>query len=226
MSQKIAKLPENTLEDSPVPSPVSLPALLHFDDPALDLADYSDKSFVVFGEATRTYKDEIKKVGGRFNGKLKERSGFPGGPAWIFPMAKKSQMIEFVNSVNKHPQQKEAPILSEGCDGVSLPTVVAPVSQKVWQYVKWRVYKPSVGMKVTVKVEGVEVIGTVTDVESHKDIVDTVYVKLENGTTKLVICNGKWTVWGYLKDHTVYFSKTNSTPPSSPGDHGDDVVNI
>ena len=45
----------------------------------MNIQDYSEKSFVVYGNDTKKYKEDIKKLGGRFNSNLKDL-----GPGWIF----------------------------------------------------------------------------------------------------------------------------------------------
>ena len=52
----------------------------------IKLSDYSDKSFVVFGN-TKVYKEKIKELGGRYNQNLKNI-----GAGWIFNMSKKEQV--------------------------------------------------------------------------------------------------------------------------------------
>ena len=213
----IAILPEN-----PNPSSQS-EQLVIVENPSIKLADYSDKSFVIFGEATKTYITEIKQIGGKFNGRLKEKPGFPGGSAWIFPMKFKNQVIGFVNSVNTDKNRDKAPILSETGE-LELPTTsMRTVRISNYQWVKWKVFKPTINMTASIKAGGNESVGTVIDTEFHKDIIDTAYVSLGEGKkTKLVIINGKWQVWGYRVDHTVFFNN----PVSKTDDGIDEFVNI
>ena len=44
---------------------------------AVSIQNYNDKSFAVYGD-TRKFKDELKKLGGKWAPKLS------GGPGWIF----------------------------------------------------------------------------------------------------------------------------------------------
>ena len=62
------------------------------------------KSFIVYGEDTRTYKNQLKEMGGKFNGKLKAVEGFEGGAGWIFPTDKLASIEEFMNKVEKFVQ--------------------------------------------------------------------------------------------------------------------------
>lgn len=56
------------------------------------IEDYSAKSFAVYGE-TKSYKDLLLKLGGKFNGNLK------GGPGWIFKLADKKKVQDFIKTV-------------------------------------------------------------------------------------------------------------------------------
>lgn len=60
-----------------------------FDD--INIKDYSGLSVVVQGE-TRKYKEDLKKLGGKYNGNLKN------GPGWIFPKSSKKDIINFINN--------------------------------------------------------------------------------------------------------------------------------
>jgi Large polyvalent protein associated domain 29 len=57
----------------------------------IEVADYSDKSFVVYGN-TRPIKETLKSLGGKFNMYLKASGGFTFA-GWIFPMAKKEVVL-------------------------------------------------------------------------------------------------------------------------------------
>lgn len=58
---------------------------------------YSEKSFVVKGD-TRQYKEELKKMGGRYNRYLKDSEGnrFPG---WVFSMKREEQVKIFIDNI-------------------------------------------------------------------------------------------------------------------------------
>ena len=214
----IATLPVNT---DYVQSPTKYLDLIITDNLLIKIASYNDKSFVIFGEATRSYITQIKNLGGKYNGKLKEKPEFPGGAAWIFPTKMKTIVIEFINSVNTGITVTPH-ILSEGNGLSGLPTVIGPIRTNLYQYVKWKVFKPSVGMSVSIKANGKETLGIISDIETHKDIVDVAYVTIEKGKkTMLMICSGQWKVFGYTIDHTVFFITKPKTDKTM-----DDVVNI
>ena len=54
------------------------------------IENYSEKSFAVFGN-TKTFKDELKKLGGKFNSNLKGKAG------WIFSNSNKTKVEEFIS---------------------------------------------------------------------------------------------------------------------------------
>lgn len=58
----------------------------------VEIFDYSEKSFAVIGE-TKPLKDDLKKLGGRFNFRLK------CGAGWIFPKTKIEEIKEFLNTL-------------------------------------------------------------------------------------------------------------------------------
>ena len=53
--------------------------------------NYTDKSIVLHGQDTQTYKDEIKELGGKWNGNL--NNGLKG---WIFPLSSKDKVVKFI----------------------------------------------------------------------------------------------------------------------------------
>jgi len=73
---------------------------------------YTDNSIAVFGD-TKTWKDELKNLGGRYNPSLRGRAG------WIFPKTKEQELVNFVAQINsgnikpqpQHPPQYQQPLL-------------------------------------------------------------------------------------------------------------------
>lgn len=55
------------------------------------LESYSEKSFVLRGD-TRTYKEDIKKLGGKWSPKLQDGAG------WIFPKTKQDIVGKWINT--------------------------------------------------------------------------------------------------------------------------------
>lgn len=54
------------------------------------IVEYTEKSFVLMGEKTKTIKDDIKTLGGKWNGALK------CGKGWIFSVKHKEKVLEFL----------------------------------------------------------------------------------------------------------------------------------
>lgn len=55
----------------------------------LTVEDYTGRSVVVQGD-TRKYKEDLKKLGGKYNGRLKN------GPGWIFPKTSETDLLSFI----------------------------------------------------------------------------------------------------------------------------------
>ena len=62
----------------------------------MNIKDYSEKSFVVYGDDTKKYKEEIKKLGGKFNSNLKDV-----GPGWIFINKNREKVDDFFKTLDK-----------------------------------------------------------------------------------------------------------------------------
>lgn len=211
----IATLPPNPYENEE-----SETIIQTVDNPKLNVVVYTEKSFVVYGEATKTYKNDLRNLGGKYNGKLKPREGlFEGGPGWIYFKNSWDKVIKFVNQINTRSE-------TVSNDSGELPTVVAPVRNSTFQWVKWKVFRPAEGMKVTVKVNGSSLEGNILQTETHHNWVDTAYVDIGGKTSKLVICNGAWQVWGYMVDHTVFFSNDSEQPRERKEKDYSDIANI
>ena len=61
-----------------------------------DIVEYSDKSIAVVGD-TKAIKDELKKLGGRFNGRLNVGDKKVAG--WIFPKSKRAEVEKLTGEV-------------------------------------------------------------------------------------------------------------------------------
>ena len=60
---------------------------------SLSLVEYSEKCLAVFGD-TKSRKDELKALGGRFNGSLHPFGTEERVPGWVFPMKKKAELLK------------------------------------------------------------------------------------------------------------------------------------
>ena len=62
---------------------------------SIKVEDYSSKSIVVYGE-TKIYKEQLKELGGKYNGNLSV------GPGWVFSNKKKEEIIEWQKSLSSN----------------------------------------------------------------------------------------------------------------------------
>lgn len=67
----------------------------------ISLEEYTDRSVVVRGE-TRQYKEDLKKLGGKYNSRLR------GEPGWIFPKSKQSDIVKFMKEGKRLVSEEEA----------------------------------------------------------------------------------------------------------------------
>ena len=67
----------------------------------ITISDYNEKSIVVQGD-TRKYKEDLKKLGGKYNGHLKN------GPGWIFPKSNDTNLHSFINGGKRLVSEEEA----------------------------------------------------------------------------------------------------------------------
>jgi len=221
MTDGIATLPTNYLDDEQVQAGEE-PGGVHITEGVMGLVDYTPgKSYIVFGEGTKVHKDHLKSLGGKFNPRLKERPGFAGGPAWIFfSAATKNQVVDFVTKVNNGAFTTQHGIPDQGNQAL-LPTVATPARNNMFQYVKYKVYKPVTGMSVTIKSNGNKMDGSVIQTDTNGSVVDTAYISIGGNTSKLVICNGKWSVFGYMVEHSVFFGNGTKVTEAEMTDTGD-----
>lgn len=70
----------------------------------MEIQDYTDKSFVLFGDDTKKYKDCIKEMGGKWNANLKI------GPGWVFSNNQKDAVREWMM---KSTVDDDSPIINK-----------------------------------------------------------------------------------------------------------------
>ena len=165
--------------------------------------NYTDKSFVVYGE-TKKYKDSLKNLKGKFNKNLTINDEKIEG--WIFSKTHLEKVMEFVQKANSgevNVASSELPSTSSG--STSLPTVTVPQNNSSFQFVKFKIYKPSQGQHVNLKVDGKVIEGRIIKVETHNDIVDTVYIDFNGSTSVAMICGQSWKIFGYNVSHSIFF---------------------
>ena len=93
----------------------------------LVLEDYSEKAIVVRGD-TKTHKDALTKLGGKWN------AGLRGGGGWIFPKKKEADVAKYVNNPDSSPKTTKAtslPSLPTSGATSDLAKEVAKLSKKI-----------------------------------------------------------------------------------------------
>ena len=203
----------------------------------LEVYPYSDRSFLVLGEATRNYTEALKSVGGKFGRGYQDPRPENAGntvAGWIFGNKRRPEvdaLLQDIASGTIQPVQQTYTRQPRQPVARVAPTAPVPMTLRVpgqatpkqllaphvqYQEVTYRLVKPVVGMKANITVNG-SVIATAVSVAnpSPTGVVDTVYVhptapqegQSPDDTYKLGIVNGQWQVIGYLDDHTVTFTQ-------------------
>jgi len=70
----------------------------------LNCSEYSEKAIVVRGESTKTYKEQLKTLGGKYNASLR------GGAGWIFSKTSQGKVNKFISSVNNGDISPSSPV--------------------------------------------------------------------------------------------------------------------
>lgn len=76
----------------------------------LYIYQYSDKSIVLRGEtpdATRERREEIKKLGGKYNPNLLSENRVDKKPGWIFKIKDKEKIQSYIDKINQEIIKKE-----------------------------------------------------------------------------------------------------------------------
>lgn len=178
----------------------------------LRLEKYSDKSFVVRGgadeNATRGYVKQLRdELGGTLNYRLKEsfdpNQRFTG---YIYSNKKLKDATEFVEKINKGEIQASDP----------------PARDETKQRVFYNLDKPRQGQIMIARVHN----NQTSTIDTHKFNVLSLETIGSYGTVmrfhvqplqggeqfKVIICDGKWQIWGILNKHDIEFSDSVATP--------------
>lgn len=82
------------------------------------IESYTEKSFVVLGD-TKPHKDNIKKLGGKWNSKLRDNK-----MGWIFPISKKQSVEEYINDFQKTGEIKQIQGMSQNFQKTDLTEIL------------------------------------------------------------------------------------------------------
>lgn len=169
----------------------------------IELYPYSDRSFLVLGEDTRSFTEALKEAGGKFGrGYQDPRPDNVGKTTagWIFGNKRRPEVDALLQDIASgaiqpvQPQARQPRLAPQtrqprqpATRGAPAPTTLRVPGQATpkqllaphvqYQEVTYRVVKPTVGMKANITVNG-SVIPTIVSVAnpSPTGVVDTVYV--------------------------------------------------
>lgn len=87
----------------------------------MNIEDYTEKSFVVFGE-TKNFKDTLKEFGGKYNSNLKV------GPGWVFSKGNKDKVEQWMSSLSINSSPKQTGVEGE----FSVNNMISEYSNKIF----------------------------------------------------------------------------------------------
>lgn len=70
----------------------------------IEIVDYSEKAIAVFGD-TKTIKDELKSIGGKFNPRLNYNGGKRAG--WVFPKSNRKALVSLLKGIDMDEKPNE-----------------------------------------------------------------------------------------------------------------------
>ena len=115
----------------------------------LKIINYSDKSIVVVGDGTKTHKDSLKELGGKYNPNLS------GGAGWIFSKKATEKVQSFLESIGQDNEinsddevKRDISGLKNFCSSLSKENIseprkafteLDPVAQKLFLHWGWEI---------------------------------------------------------------------------------------
>ena len=196
----------------------SIPSITSYDPDGIDPYDTHNllyiedpegwKAFLVKGPETKTYREELKQLGGKWRG---DREG------WMFYPKLRENMEKYVSQVlSQDPNDVEESFDSNGVPIMARKKVpvIGKMRTNPYMWVKWKVYEPAETMRVKLSSDGVDYWYKIHSIEENKGIKDTVWIYPEDlgdidedailqNTSMMVIVNGKWQVWGMVDEHNI-----------------------
>lgn len=165
------------------------------------------KSVAIFGD-TKLWKENIKKMGGRFNGFLK-RAGpdGPSEPGWLFfDQSQIAEVKQFVDQANAGQIKPLSPQTAAAGSGPR--TRVATGNKLQYQTISYRVVLPYAGQGVTLTIpddsERLLVVSTVI-IGNQPGTVDIITLKDGEAEMTGAIVSGVWEILDFGRDHTLTF---------------------
>lgn len=180
----------------------------------LQLIPYTDKSFAVFGD-TKTWKNNLLNLGGRFNRNLGGNAGF------IFSNKKAEDVQQFINSAaagqvqplpdtarvtkTNQPRAAQSP-------GIPLPAQQTQPYQghdgKYYQVVNYTVEYPVQNQGVTIVLGDNNIPYYVKQIENTQLPVDSILIEATDGSNlaRAILVKGVWKVENMTDEHKLDFS--------------------
>lgn len=152
------------------------------------------KGLAVFGN-TKPYKEEFKKLGGKFNPSLTFNNEKNAG--WYFSKEVEEDLnglVEDINSGKIIPHEGESRRFKSQN---STPKVE-------YQILKYKVVKPRVGQEVTLVRGGERTRFKISSVDEHDCAVDVFTMSSEDITYNCYVVSGVWEILE-LDNHTILF---------------------
>ena len=164
-------------------------------------------SIAVFGD-TKPWKENIKSMGGKFNGYL--RPSGPDGPkeaGWVLPKDKEQELREFVEDANSGNIKRMSP--STAASGAGPRARLATGQRLQYQKITYNVPLPYVGQGVTLTIPDdsesmLSVVGITND--RGNGIIDICTLEDAEGVSYTgAVVSGVWEILDFCKDHTLTF---------------------
>lgn len=163
------------------------------------LQDYKN-SLVILGD-TKPWKENIKKLGGKFNGSLLINGNKT--PGWLFfDKGQRDELQAFVNTANDGSLQP-----SEVVSGPGPRSRVATSNKLQYQNIKYRVVLPYVGQGVTLTINSdSEKMMVVSHIPNDRpNVVDVITLKYGDAEHTAAVVSGEWEIIDFGKEHTLKF---------------------
>ena len=151
------------------------------------------KSFVIRGDDTKRFKDQLRAAGGKFNPML------DGGPGWIFSVKKKEEIQVLLDQIQGGDIKGDQPTSRK----INIP------GQARTQAVTYTFPRPNQKSILTILSDGISAKYHISSIETHDGIVDTIFIFPDGkpmDIKKAVVVNGKWQIWCHPNEHSITFS--------------------
>ena len=192
--------------------------------------DYSKFSFVVSGEATKEFKEQLMALGGKYNRNLTT------GPGYIFPNKKEQEVRNFINKHNESfgadillPRDNSSDILTinktikspstnnktiksslpSTSSSIEYPNRFVSSNELLYQIIIETCPLPYITQKITVKSSEFNydcIVSTINDGSPVNDIILTYIEDDTNKEARAIILKGRWQLFNAINEiHELIF---------------------